>query len=196
MHRPASVGAVALVLLFPIAAMAQEWLPRPVRDGLVTQLAERLGAVSEPGDPKAWVDQAGQVVDAVRAQLDDWAVEGTLQRAPIFAGLSFPKHENRYLDAMARYQLCATPMFLQYERSTEARLRRGSAMRLTATTLAVLRLRQPFAEGGGHNQAIEAHLTGAAMERVFEGVQSQPALMEAVNGECDPLVDALFDRLP
>jgi len=187
---------VALVLLLPMTAAAQDWLPRPVHDGLVTQLAERLGAASEPSDPKPWVAQARQVVEAVRQRLDAWTFAGTVQRAPTFARLSVPKHENRYLDAMARYQLCATPMLLQYERSAEPALRRGSAMRLTATTMAIVHLRQPFAEGGGDSAIIEAHLTGTAMERVFQAVQSNPEQMQVLNDECDPLIDALFDKLP
>jgi hypothetical protein len=194
--RPVRHYLLAAMLAVPAALSAQAWLPDPVQDGLVEQLAGRLSEASGSSDTAAWQPTARQVVTAIRDELSSWSMNEAAARAPTLRGLDFPSHPNRYLDAMARAQVCSLPLLAQFENATAAGRRRGTAVRLTAATMAVLYFRTPFVDSGGSNADIEAFLTGESMARWFDAAQQQTRTMVQVNAECDPLVDALLARVP
>jgi hypothetical protein len=98
--------------------------------------------------------------------------------------LTLPGANDRHLDAMARYQLCNLVLFRQFESV--------GAFGLTAVTLAVVYLMQPFVAGGGSPDRVEAFLTGATMEKVNSAIQEKPELLTHVERQCEPVVGELL----
>jgi hypothetical protein len=174
-------------------AAQRSWLPAPVQQGLTQQLAQRLTAI-EPGQPAAQAQGAGKVVLSVAQRIDTWTERGVLDRAPTFPRLSLPVSANRHLDALSRYQVCNMALFPQFESSGDANTRRGSAFGMTAITMAVVRMREPFVAGGGTDGQMEAFLTSRGMAVVLEGLLATPDLLTYVEGRCEPVVrDLLTD---
>ena len=184
---------LAALLAVSVAATAQEnWLPPPVEDGAIDQLAGRLAAISRPRDPRGLTEGARKLVLAVRGQLDAWTLAGTLKRAPAFPRLELPAAPERYLDAMGRYQICNVVLLRQFESGADDDSRRVGALGLTAITLAMLHLRQPYMANGGSNEGLEAFLTSAPMAGLLEKMQGTPALLSHVETECEPVVQDLL----
>jgi hypothetical protein len=196
------LGGLSLCLCLSVATPAvaqQDWLPPAVRQGLATQLAERVTTVVGGGKPAREPDRlarfATDVVQAMRARVDAWSTRGVLERAPVFAKLGLPAAREPHLDAMARYQLCNMPLMLQFEAVGDERSRMTGALGLTAMTVAIVHLRQPYLAGGGSPEDIPAFLTSAAMERVAQSVQTTPELRAHVERQCEPVVADLVQAI-
>jgi hypothetical protein len=191
------VLAFVMLLTAPVDRGAQaSWLPPAVREGLANQLIERLSAIGprQPTNTAAMAEGAGHFVDAVRAQLDTWTPQGVISRVPLFARVKLPRANERHLDAMARYQLCNLVLLRQFESADDDRDRQVGALGLTAVTMAVLALRQPFLAEGGRIEGVEAFLTSAEMDREASRIQQDPGLIAHVEGQCQPVVvDLLRD---
>lgn len=172
-------------------AAQRSWLPAPVQQGLTKQLAERLTAIA-PGPPSGLAQGAGKVVQSVAQRIDTWTERGVLDRAPTFPRLALPVSDNRYLDALNRYQVCNMALFPQFESSGDATTRREGAFGMTAITMAVVRIREPFVAGGGTDAQMEAFLTSQGMGQVLEGLLAAPDLMTYVAGRCEPVVHDLL----
>lgn len=176
---------------FPLAAQ-DTWLPPAAEQQMAAQLVERLSTISAPRDPAAAAAATRRIVQAVRAQLESWTARGALDKAPSFPLLKMPGANDRHLDAMARYQLCNLVLFRQFESAADAQDRRVGAFGLTAVTLAVAYLMEPFVAAGGSPNRVEAHLTGAAMERVSREIQQKADLTAHVERQCEPVVGELL----
>jgi hypothetical protein len=193
----ARFGTLLLVLGLPMAAQPS-WLPPRVADGMATQLAGRMRELvpGEPDDARLLAG-ARQVVAAMAKELDRWGVEGVVERAPSFAGVPLPAADNRYLDAMARYQLCNAVLFVQSEDPAfrdDRNTRTTSVFGLSAVTMAIVRLREPFVAADGDPGAIEAHLTSPAFESVVAALQTEPKIRSAVEAGCQPVTVALLEN--
>jgi len=182
------VGATAT------AATQATWLPAPVRQGLVEQLNERMVAIGPgtPKDPAGLAQAMGKVVTAVAQRVDTWAERGVVDRAPTFPRLTVPAAGNRHLDAMNRYQICNMVLFPQFESGSDLQARRTAAFGLTAVTIAVVRLREPYVAAGGNDQLIEAFLTGPPMAKVLDAVLATPDLLAHVESRCEPVIGDLL----
>lgn len=191
MHRP--LRLLCLLLVSSVAISAQPaWLPPAVQNGVTAQLVERLTAIRAPSDARALAQGAQKIVLTVRGTLDTWTTAGTIARAPTFPDLAVPGTGNRHLDAMSHYQLCNVVLMRQFEGGADADARLTGALGLTAVTLAVVHLRQPYVAGGGNDKGIEAALTSEPMARLFEQIQTTPALLTHVETRCEPVVQALL----
>jgi hypothetical protein len=183
---------IALLVTGATAIGAQSWLPPGARDQMAAQLAERLTTISKPRDAAGLAQATRRIVAAVGAQLESWTPRGALDRAPTFPMLTLPDATDRHLDAMARYQLCNLVLFRQFESAADAQDRRVGAFGLTAVTLAVVYLMQPFVAGGGSPGRVEAFLTGATMEKVNSAIQEKSELLTHVERQCEPVVGELL----
>jgi hypothetical protein len=182
-----------LLLVSSLGVAAQQtWLPPAMQEGAIGQLVERLTAITQPRDARVLAQGAQKMVLAVQGTLDTWTAAGTLKRAPSFPQLTVPGAGERHLDAMARYQLCNVVLMRQFESGADEDTRQAGALGLTAITLALLHLRQPYVAGGGSDAGMEAALTSAPMARLFEQMQSAPALLTHVETRCEPVVQELL----
>ena len=176
-----------------VAAQAP-WLPPQVEQGLADQLAERLAAVNtgKTPDQAAIRQAAGRAVQSMARRLGTWTDVVAVEKAPLFPQIKWVKGSPRHLDAMGRFQVCNLALFPQFESGGDPGSRRSGALGLSAVTLAIIRLREPFLAGGGNHEAIEAFLTSAPMAAILETVQKQPALQAHVQTQCAPVLRELL----
>jgi hypothetical protein len=204
MHRPVSLLPILLVCGAQLpcggALRSQElaWLPPQVAEGAALQLAERMRLLGEAEPDEArLLEAARRVVGSMVEVLHAWGVDGVLERAPDPPGLEIAAAGDALLDAMARYQICNLLLALQledpaYREDMNARI--TSVFGLSAVTLAVVRLREPFHAGGGDDAAIEAHLAGPALEPLFAAIQQEPQTRARAEEGCEPVVFALLEE--
>jgi len=188
----ALAASLAFACAVAVAGAQETWLPAGAERMMAAQLAGRLTSISKPRDAAGLEQGTRKIVQAVRGQLEAWTARGALDKAPTFPMLKLPSADDRHLDAMARFQLCNLVLFRQFESADDAQDRRVGALGLTAVTLAVVYLMQPFVAGGGSPGQVEAFLTGAPMGRVSDEVQQKPDLLAHVEGQCEPLVGELL----
>lgn len=179
---------ISLVLMSGAAAISAQptWLPPEVEQGLVKQLAERM-AKSNPvtaEDPARASSAASRIVQNLAKDLGLWTDAVALGWAPTFPLLKLPTANQQHLDAMNRYQVCNLVYFMQFESSKDAEILRRSSLGLTAMTMAVLRLRQPFVKAGGTDERIEAFLTSPPMDKVMDQIQLSSELTAHVERQC------------
>lgn len=193
MMAPVRAALIALFVAGATTVGAQAgWLPAGAQDQMASQLAERLTTISKPKDAAGLAQATRRIVEAVGGQLESWTARGALDKAPTFPMLTLPGANDRHLDAMARYQLCNLVLFRQFESAADAQDRRVGAFGLTAVTLAVVYLMQPFVAGGGNPDRVAAFLTGAPMEKVNSAIQERPELLTHVERQCEPVVGELL----
>ncbi len=186
----------------PVRQSRETWLPAGPENELVRQLAERMTAIpvadGVPITETVRRDRARQAVRTLRGVFDAWGLEGTLARAPKLAGVPVPASSNRLLDAMGRYQLCTFVLALQIapeHEPSDFNLRFTGVMGMTATTMAVVYLRQPFVAAGGTAEAMEAHMTSDAMEALGARLQREPDLLARAQNGCAPVVIEMLTKI-
>jgi hypothetical protein len=207
---PATLAACAAAVLTvavarPAHGLAQAqaaWLPPSVEAGVTRQLADRLATLPMGGrTPPTEAQRLTRAQDAVsklRAVFEGWGVSGTTAKAPALDGVGVPASKDRLLDAMGRYQVCNFVLALQLDPNghpDDFNLQFTGVLGLTAGTMAVLYLRQPFVAAGGSQQAIEAHLTNEAMQALGARVQRDPKLLERAQAGCSPVVVELVTKV-
>jgi hypothetical protein len=184
-----------MVFLSATSLAAQyAWLPQAVQQGMAEQLADRLTTIGpgRPKDPAGLLGGSRKQVLEIAGRLDSWG-KAVVERAPRFPKLTLPPTRDRHLDAMGRYQLCNLVLLRQFETTSHTvETRRVGAVGLTAVTMAIVYLREPFVAGGGPPEGIEAFLTSPAMGRLTSQLQTQPDLMSHVEEQCGTVVAALF----
>jgi hypothetical protein len=180
------------VLVPGVFAQAQ-WMPPQVEQGLAQQLAGRLASI-ESGDRAAALERARQAVKAMGALLGSWSDAVVISRAPKFSQLAMPVTNEPALGAMAAYQMCTMAQFLRVESGKDDGNRRATVVGLTATTMAVLRLRPPFLAAGGSMDRVEAFLTSDEMAALLDAIRQKPALLAHVEEQCRPVVGELVGK--
>jgi len=199
MTRMGLVSRVALVVVMGHAGVAAQgqWLPPQVQQGLAEQLAGRLASIETGGEASRSVvaEQSRRAVTAIGGVLGSWTDAVVISKAPSFSQLTMPSANEPALQAMAAYQMCTMTQFMRFESGTDASNRRATILGLTATTMAVLRLRQPFLESGGTMERVEAFLTSDDMAALLKALQTTPALMTHVEQQCQPIVRELVSKV-
>ena len=177
-----------LFVLAPSTVRAQDtdWLPPQVGEALARQLAERLEAKSL-GDAETRLANSGRMVGAMKAEIDKLGEQGVLEVAPALRGVPLPEIDQKYLDTMARLQVCNMVLMLQhhdpaFDGDTNATM--TAILGLTSVTMAVVYLRSPFLESGGDESQIEATLAGPGMEPVLAAVRDDGETRSEVDQEC------------
>lgn len=188
MIRTLSHQAVAVLVASTAAVISAQgtWLPPEVEQGLVKQLVGRM-AKTNPAtaeDPERASRTAGSIVQNLAKDLGSWTDSVALEWAPTFPLLRLPTANQQHLDAMSRYQVCNLVYFRQFESSKDVEVLRRSALGLTAMTMAVLRLRQPFVKAGGTDERIEAFLTSPPMAKVLDEIQLSSDLAAHAERQC------------
>lgn len=193
-----------LLAAVAVPLAAADWLPAGAEEAMARQLAGRLveAGLAPAGTPEV-LTGSREMVASLIATLERWQVAGTLARAPEFPGLELAPAGEAHLDAMARYQICNMVLAIQHADpafADDVNARLTAALGLTAVTLAVVRLREPFVRQGGTDAQIEAALTSAAHEKILTGIQEDPAVRAHVEKQCTPATVALLgdalERLP
>jgi len=197
--RSAFAATVAATLAFaspPLPAQGAPWLPAPVEEGAAQQLADRLLALGDDGsDAEQVLGGAREMLRRLRDAVDGWGAEGALRRAPEFAGVSLPGAARPELFAMGAWSVCNLDLYLRYDEATRAGDAGAAlvpALGLSAVTLVIFRLRQPFVDAGGSHPQIEAHLTGPEFETLLASIQSSAAARDAVRAGCAPALGELL----
>jgi hypothetical protein len=197
-RRPVVAARVAMALVFAAGPAAAEpsWLPTPVEEGAAQQLADRLLALGDTSsDAEQVLGGAREMLRRMRDAVDAWGAEGARRRAPEFAGLSLPGAARPSLFAMGAWSVCNLDLYLAYDEATrtgDAGAALAPALGLTAVTLVILRLREPFLGEGGAQPEIEAHLTSPEFEALLASIQSTPPLRAAVREGCAPALGELL----
>ena len=196
------VRSAALSLLVGAPAVAQDegWLPAAVQDGLVQQLTARMAAKGFGIDAASRQQGAEELVEGVRVELEKLGASGLMEAAPAFAQLPIPSTGQQHLDAMARFQVCNLSLMLLHEDPAfdqDAEARQMAVSGLTAMTMAVLFLRQPFLEAGGEEAQIAELLGGEELGPILQGLKSDQPTRDRVDVECASVLDLLlaFQRL-
>ena len=182
------------------AVLERAWLPEAVAGALAGQLGERMGLLEdifggvEP-DPARLSKVARNLVESMADVVEGWGAAGVIKRAPDLRELGIGPHGNRHLDAMGRYQMCNAVLMLQlqnpaYQQDTNARV--SAVFGLSAVTMAVLYLREPFMAGGGDPADIEAYLAGPTFEPLVQAMQSDDGTPERAEAACEPVVIELL----
>jgi hypothetical protein len=190
--------SLTLALFAPSAgAVQQPWLPPEVAEGAAQQLAARLKQAGLAGDADdaRLLSGARKMVAAMRADLEQRGESGLAALAPAFTGFELPAAGQRELDLMGRYNVCNLVLLRQLEDpafSDDANARMTSTVGLTAVTLVIVYLREPFVAGGGDPGAIERHLTDPRLEPIATRIQTEAELLAAVEKSCQPVVTALL----
>jgi len=190
--------SLTLTLLAPSAALAQSsWLPPEIAEGVAQQLAGRLKEAGLAGkaDDAHLLAGARKMVAAMRADLERRGEDGIAELAPSFSGFELPRAGQRELDLMSRYNVCNLVLLRQWEDPAfrdDLNARMTSTLGLTAVTLVIVYLRDPFVAGGGDPGAIEKHLTDPRLEPIATRIQTEAELLAAVEKRCQPVVTALI----
>lgn len=200
--RSLTAALAALLIAGSSAAQNATWLPPEIAEGAAQQLAERMRLLPEllggehPDDERVLVG-ARQMIGAIAEVLGSWGSDGVLERAPELAALDVPSTGDRYLDAMARYQVCNFLLYLQLEDpayNSDLDTRIASVFGLSSVTLTVLSLREPFLAAGGTPAAVEAHLSGPTLEPALQSLRSDADARAAAEADCQPVVAALLEE--
>jgi hypothetical protein len=183
-----------------LPAQERTWLPAPVAEGAAQQLADRmrvLGGGGAAADEKRLLSSARKLIGAMAAVVTEWGAEGVLARAPLQSDLGIASAGDPYLDAMALYQVCNLLLVVQFQDPAfqqNANARVTSVFGLSAVSLALLSLREPFLAAGGDEAAIEAHLAGPTLVPVLTAIQKEPGARAAAEAQCQPLIVALLEK--
>jgi hypothetical protein len=190
-------GILVLALSTDAAARQATWFPPEMEASVVEQLAERLTEIDAGKPAQGRNERARSVIATIRSRIDQWGPATLVARAPKFAELKMPDTPSEHLDAMARYSVCNLELFLQHlQPSNPANIsrREEAALGLSAFTMAVFRLREPFLAAGGTDAAMEAFLSdNLALDAEFDRIQSEPALLTHVRTGCAPVLKALVE---
>ena len=202
-HRTVPLFALLLLLVPAVstpvrAAGSPTWLPAAVEESAAEQLAGRFGVLRRgAAKEKENREEAVLFTRALRDVVEGWGVDGVLERAPDFPGLTLPPLRDRYLDAMQRYTVCNLLLFRQTEHADFAEdfnARFTGTVGLSGLTFAMVRLREPFVAAGGSNEQIERAMTRAELEPVFDRLQSDEAARNAAEAACQPVVVELLEQ--
>jgi hypothetical protein len=190
-----SISALVWICLSAVAAAQPSWLPPEVEDGAAHQLATRVAEIGAGKTDETRLSGARRLVSQLRERLESWGEKGTVDRAPRFPDLRVPESERPSLDAIARYQVCNMVLMIQLQDPSfadDADAKMTSVTGLTAFTLAVLYLRQPFLGAGGSDEELQAFLTSSSMESVLKKIQTEPGARAQVETQCSPPLQALL----
>ena len=183
---------MALAFFGSSLVSAQEnWLPPPVEAAMVQQFAQRLvEAGFEWESQKQMRSGTEQVVQDMRQYLEEKGETELLADAPQFQSIALPKANQVHLDAMARYNTCILLLYIQHsereQQDSDARM--TAAVGLSALSMTVIYLRQPYINIGGKMIDIENHLTSDAMEQVIQNMQKDPDVRANAEAQCAPFV--------
>jgi hypothetical protein len=187
---------ILVLLVIPmtgIEAQQPAWLPAEGEAFLVEQLVGRLSEIEGKGPESTRSDRARGSVAALRVRIDHSGPATLIARAPAFADLKMPATPSEHLNAMARYTMCSLVLALQLQTSKSLNDRLAAVLGLTATTMVILRIREPYLAGGGTDAAMEKFLSAnPALEAEVERIQDSPALLTHAQSECAPVLEALI----
>lgn len=194
----AALLASGLPAMPPMPPMPPEsgWLPPAVEAGSAQQLADRLRPLGDGKPDEAKLGAASRdLVRALRDTLGAWGADGVVARAPVFPELEVPAAREPQLDAIGRWNVCLLVFYLQLEDPAlagdgDAQL--TSILGLSAVTLAVLRVREPYVAAGGSDEALEAHLTGPETDALLKSFQSDAKRRGYAEARCQPVVRELL----
>ncbi len=196
------IPTVLLALaLTPFFGLAQDssWLPPNVAENLARQLADRMKqtGLGPAGGQEKLLAGTRRMVAAIQADLEDRGEKGIADLAPTFSDLELPQSGQRELDLMLRYNVCNLALYRQlqdpaFRDDTNAQV--TSTLGLTALTMVIGFLREPFVAAGNDPKQIEQHLTDSRLQPIFDRIQENLEVRAAVEQTCRPVVTTLLDK--
>lgn len=174
------------------------WLPEPIVQSLTQQLANRMKhfSLGPASDDQKLIDGAHQMILAMAADLDGRGEDALEKLAPSFEEFELPQSGQRELDLMVRYNICNLALYMQlqdpaFHDDTNAML--TSTLGLTEITMVIGYLRGSFVAAGNDPSQIEAHLTDPNLQPIFDRIQTEREVHDAVEKTCQPVVTTLLE---
>ena len=173
------------------------WFTEEMKETVAQQLAVRLGEIAlEPAPQSKLTEGARYAVGLMFQRVTDLGEKELIARAPALAKLKLPATRERYLEAMARYQVCAGVMMLRHQNRKQAQdadARLTAAMGPAALGVATTFLMTRFIAQGGSAAKAEEFLTASAMDAALGRMQDSPALFADTDRECRPLMTVMLE---
>jgi len=174
------------------------WLPPQIEVSLTQQLANRMKhfGLGPANDDQKLLAGARAMIRAIAADLDARGEDGIEKLAPDFSGFELPQSGQRELDLMVRYNVCNLALYMQsldpaFQDDVNAKL--TSVLGLTAVTMVIGYLRDPFVHAGNDAAQIEAHLTDPNLQPIFDRIQKEPEIRASVEKTCQPVITTLLE---
>jgi hypothetical protein len=195
-----AISTVLLALTLVSAVPAQEspsWLPQQIEVSLTHQLANRMKhfSLGPADDDQKLIDGARAMILAITSDLDARGEDGLEKLAPTFSGFELPQSGQRELDLMVRYNICNLALYMQLQDPAikdDVNAKLTSVLGLTAVTMVIGYLRDPFVGAGNDAAQIEAHLTDPSLQPIFDRIQKESDLRSAVEKTCQPVITTLL----
>jgi hypothetical protein len=174
------------------AIAATDWFPAHFEEGAARQFLGRLAeiGVEVPGSDEERLAKGIERIQDLVARVDGWNVDGVVERAPALAEVDLPRFEDRIVDALAVYGICALPLHPELVETTDELIYVAAGEIGVAIIGAFLRDR--FLAGGGTDQDLAALLNTDAMNQLSYDIQVSEDQRNYVAAECGPMFSALF----
>jgi len=196
MRKVLIIAWVAVFGACGAAGAADAWLTPEQVDASAVDLVETMEAAGfKPiSPPEKVLDGAREMIEALRADIDERGEAGMTAIAPTFGDGGLPGSGNARLDRMGGYNLCFVALSIRVHDpairdDVDARL--ATTLGTSATYLASLYFRHRFLETGGGADAPREYAADERRKAVFDGLFRDPAHRAAVLAGCEPAVRAL-----
>lgn len=192
MRKAARLGVSLLLLAAPVAA-ATDWFPPQFEEGATRQLAARLveiGVAGESGEEER-MRGSRQVVLKIVDRVDEWGLEGVLERVPELSEIEFPPTAEPPLAAVARLGACSLPLDPARYDTDDRKFTVAAAEVSVAIVSAFLRHR--LLAAGTTDEQMAAYLASDEMNQLSYDVQTDEELSAYVWEECGPVFAALLE---
>ncbi len=191
MRRTAAIPLLAVLAAAPAAAQV-EWMTEEMEQaaagGLVIRMAE-VG-VGIPGTLEEQANQSLALIRDITGRIDDWGIDGVIERAPTIPEVELPEFSNPLISTMASYGLCG--LMLEPESATARDERVASVLGEYFVMLVSAYLRDWLVDTGGDDAELQAELGSEEMNRISREVRLDEEKLGAVRRECGPMFLALF----
>ncbi len=165
-----------------------EGMEQAAAGGLVVRLAE-VG-VGIPGSLEEQADQARALVRDIATRIDDWGIDGVIERAPDIPEIELPDFGNPLVETMASYGLCS--LMLEPEQAESRDERVTSVLSEYFIMLVTAYLRDWLVDTGGDDAELESLLGSDEMNRLSREIRLDEEKLGYIRRECGPMLIALF----
>jgi len=191
MARQTSFLVTLVLCTAPLSAQTA-WLPEDTRVAAAQSFADQLKAIDfEPhlSDPARAVG-ARKGIDKLATVIDQWGVDGVLERTPVFPQIPLPATSNPLVASLTSFGVCSLPLHLELATTQGEKIYVITAEFSVGLLSAFLR--HQFLEAGGTDEALRDFLTSGSMNSVSLDIQASEELRAYVNEQCAPTLTALM----
>ena len=162
------------------------WMPKAAKTGMIENLEQLYSNVvlAEKNDPMLLRLRAITTVNKFDEYLWTTGVQFIISNAPVFKTPGYPKHEEKAMEAMGRYQMCValfTIMLPPYNQPSTSDTHFAIASGLVMSLISVFYIQtsrdQPIS-------TFEPYATSDAMGVLIQRMQDEPEVKLAFTDDC------------